>query len=297
LLLSGKRFKDFNAIVLGVLLVYVDRSDIQRLNTRLMKIKSLLPLTILSTMFLTACAGDMPKLFWSADEGSDQPAYAQGGKQGASASSRVPLDVPPELRAELSVPSADSIAPVSDNKALPEAYQKSVAGKYVALDAKLYEATAGQVFSSAIDAMTSMNLPVQSVDSPSGTLTTDWIRKGAGKADAMAMFTNMFNLGSGRAIVRYRYVVRVLRATVEGREQTRLEIRTIGQVYRNGQWANAQLKRKVADELFIAVEEHLARVQAQAPKSAAALASAPETTPAIVKPAEVTAPHEIPNNE
>jgi len=259
-----------------------------------MKIKSLLTLTVFSTILLTGCSGSAPKLFWSTDEGSDQPAYAQGGKQGAAASSRAPLEVPPELMAELTIPAADAVARVNDDKALPEAYRKSVAGKYVALDAKLYDATAGQVFSSAIDAMTALNLPVQSVDSPSGTLTTDWIRKGAGKADAMTMFTNMFDFGTGAVVVRYRYVVRVLRATVEGHEQSRLEIRTIGQIYKGGRWINAQLKRKAADELFVAVEEQLARVQAQAPKPAPAVV----VTDEAAKPAaDITTPQEIPNNE
>jgi len=297
LLLCGKRFKDFNAIDLGVSLVSVDRSDIQRLNAALMKTKLLLTLTIFSTLILSACSNGAPKLFWSTDEGRDQPAYAQGGKQQTAAGRRAPLEVPPELRAELTIPAADAVARDNDDKALPEAYRKSVAGKYVALDAKLYEATAGQVFSSAIDAMTALNLPVQSVDSPSGTLTTDWIRKGAGKADALTMFTGMFDLGTGAVVVRYRYVVRVMRATIEGHEQSRLEIRTIGQIYKGGRWINAQLKRKAADELFVAVEEQLGRVQAQAPKPAPAQAPTPDATPDIAKPAEMTTLQEIPNNE
>jgi len=206
---------------------------------------------------------------WGVDEGtSNQPAYAQDGGGSSGTAHRAPLDVPPELRAELEIPSSESIATVRDEKNMPKTYHKAVAGKYVSLDAKVYDVTAGQVFSSAIDAMTALNLPVQSVDSPSGTLTTDWIRKGNGKSNAVSMFTSMFDFGGGPVIVRYRYVVRVLRATIEEHEQARLEIRTIGQVFQNKQWKNSQLKRKVADDLFSAFEEQLAHAQAHAPKPA-----------------------------
>ncbi|MDQ6992693.1 MAG: hypothetical protein Q9M31_04405, partial [Mariprofundus sp.] len=163
-------------------------------------------LIILSALSISACSS-MPKMFWSVDEGDDQPAYAQGGTKTGTAAHRVPLNVPPSLRAELEVPGSSDVATSRDEKLLPANYRKAVAGKYVGLDAKRYDATAGQVFSATIDAMTSMNLPVQSVDSPSGTLTTDWIRKGSGKANAMSMFTGMFDLGTGAVIVRYRYVV------------------------------------------------------------------------------------------
>jgi len=54
---------------------------------------------------LTACQGGGPKLFWDTDEGTGQPAYAQGKGGSAAAEQRAPLDVPPELRAELQVPS------------------------------------------------------------------------------------------------------------------------------------------------------------------------------------------------
>ncbi|MDX8406064.1 MAG: hypothetical protein R8K50_07930 [Mariprofundus sp.] len=233
------------------------------------------PLMILLALSVSACS-NMPQMFWSVDEGNDQPAYAKASKGAGMAAHRVPLEVPPTLRAELEVPASKNVAVTHNDKLLPTNYRKAVAGKYVGLDARRYKATADQVFSATIDAMTSMNLPVQSVDSPSGTLTTDWIRKGSGKANAISMFTGIFDLGTGASIVRYRYVVRVLRSTVAGNEQARLEIRTIGQIYKNGSWRNSQLKKKAADDLFAAAEEQLARVQAQAPKPAAVEAPAAE---------------------
>lgn len=242
---------------------------------------SLLPLSLLILFLLNACSGGMPKMAWGVDEGSG-PAYAQGGNANAAAS-RAPLDVPPALRAELQVPSSDDVATVTEEKAIPSSYRKAVAGKYVALNAKIYDATAAQVFSAAVDAMTALNLPVQSVDSPSGTLTTDWIRKG-GSGNALGMFSNLFDFGGGPKIVRYRYVVRVLRANVAGHvgPQAQLEIRTIGQVYNGHNWVNAQLKEKVADDLFSAFEEQLASTQAQA--------HAQKPAPAQVSPATTATP-------
>jgi len=236
----------------------------------------LFPLYLIPLFLLNACSGGMPKMAWGVDEGSG-PAYAQGGNANAAAS-RAPLDVPPALRAELQVPASDDVATVTEEKAMPSNYRKAVAGKYVALNAKIYDATAAQVFSSAVDAMTALNLPVQSVDSPSGTLTTDWIRKG-GSGNALSMFSNLFDFGAGPKIVRYRYVVRVLRANVAGHAgpQAQLEIRTIGQVYKGRSWVNAQLKEKVADDLFSAFEEQLASTQAHAQKPAPAQAT-PATT-------------------
>jgi len=249
-----------------------------------MKTIYLLPVSLLTLLFLNSCSEGMPKMAWGVDEGTG-PAYATTGSSDAAAAHRPPLDVPPELRAELQVPSSEDVATISDEKAMPANYRSAVAGKYVALDAKRYNATAGEVFSAVVDAMTSMNLPVQSVDSPSGTLTTDWIRKGAGKANAVSMFTNLFGLGGGPKIVRYRYVARVMRATVAGQaqSQTQLEIRTIGQVYDGHNWVNAQLKQKVADDLFSAFEEQLARTQA--PKAAPAGEAVP-AAPAPVAPAD-----------
>ena len=187
---------------------------------------------------------------WGDDE--DKPDYARGTSGPSTAQSRGPLDVPPSLRGDVEVPMPDSVA--SQNGELTAQTKKLFAGKAVALDAKLYATDAANVFSAVIDAMTALNMPVQSVDSPSGTVTTDWIRQSS--ASATSTFGGgMF--GGGVQAIRYRFVVRVLRQATEEEVQTRLEIRTVGQAFMNKHWVNRPIKRKVSGELFSAVDERL----------------------------------------
>ncbi|MCF7820936.1 MAG: hypothetical protein K9M17_00685 [Mariprofundaceae bacterium] len=208
---------------------------------------------VIALLGLSACA-DRPLLIpW--EDPKDQPDYARGSAGSSKADSRAPLDVPPSLMGEVEVPTPDSVA--SRRGELPEYAKEAVAGKAVALDAKLYAVDAAKVFSAVIDAMTSLNLPVQSVDSPSGTVTTDWIRWDAGSATStQASFGGLFG-GDGVQGYRHRFVIRVLRQKVEGESgaQTRLEIRTIGQGYINRHWVNRPFKRNVSGELFSAVDE------------------------------------------
>jgi len=205
-----------------------------------------LPLMFL--MFLAGCQ-NMPQLFWPADD--DKPDYARstGGVTGR-AESRAPLDVPPELRKEIEVPMPDQVA---TGTAMPEQARKLIAGKAVRLDARLYPRKPAQVFSAVVDAMTALNLPVESVDSPSGTITTTWIHPNANSVNSY--FGAMMNIvGAGPVATRYRYVVRVLRAKGG---QTMLQVRTLGQQFINRHWVNKPLKKKLANDLFSAVEERL----------------------------------------
>ncbi len=200
-----------------------------------------------SSLLLASCNG-MPQLFWPAEDG--KPAYARGKSGNPQAEGRMPLDVPPDLQDEISVPASEHVtagAGIKDKAA--------VAGKAVSLDARIYDAGAGHVFSAVVDAMTALNMPVQSVDSPSGTVTTEWIRSDSSKlnpyiADVLGMF------GAGPSYTRYRFVVRVLRMDRGG---SRVEVRTLGQQYINRHWVNKALKRSVAEKIFSAVEEQLAR--------------------------------------
>lgn len=206
-------------------------------------------MTLLAT--LSGCSGGTPKLFWDVDEGTDT---AQGASGSPASASRPALVVPPELR-DAKVPEPDQVATGGEPRLTAEE-KEQVAGTAVALDAKVYSNGAGDVFSAVVDAMTSLNLPVESVDSPSGTITTDWIVEKKGSAPVV------FGLFGGGDVLatRYRFVVRILRQkTAEGVEMTRLEIRTIGQAYTNHRWASRPIKRKVSDELFSATEEQLAR--------------------------------------
>ncbi len=203
---------------------------------------------------LAACS-EMPKMFWGVDEGVSSH-EAKG--TGAAAPERPPLVMPPSLQGKVTVPMADKVAtrrvPLSAARIAPSA-KRMVVGKAVALDARAYPVEAAVLFSSVVDAMTALNIPVESVDSPSGTITSDWIRKDAA-SNAFPMIASAFGRGAPQA-VRYRFVVRVLRQEIDGKPHARLEVRTLGQEFRNRHWVNRSLKRKLSNELFSAVEERI----------------------------------------
>ena len=213
----------------------------------------------LATITLSACA-DMPPLLYPHED--DKPAYARTTTAGGKAASREPLEVPPELRAEIKLPDAEEVGSRADENILPKKYQDAVAGKAVALDARVYELVPAEVFSAVVDAMTSLNIPVESVDSPSGIVTSDWIRKGADNPSIMAAAGSLFG-GGGNIYTRHRFIVRVYRAKMEGKTMTKLEVRVLGQAFINKHWVNKPLKRKVSEELFVAVEEQLTRMKAK----------------------------------
>ncbi|HKI62409.1 MAG TPA: hypothetical protein VKA31_08970 [Mariprofundaceae bacterium] len=244
-----------------------------------MKTRLLLPVILFLPLLLAACSDGMPKLFWSTDEG-DKPAYAQGSSGSSDAASRAPLDVPPELRNELEVPAADSVASQSGPGAMPERYKDAVAGKAVRLDERFYAgAMPADVFSAAVDAMTALNVPVTSVDSPSGIVLSDWVRKGKSSS------FNLFGFGGSQPL-RYRYIVRVYKATTPaGEAGTQLEIRTIGQVFEPGTgWVTKPIKQQPVNELFEATGEQLTRMQRGTPPAQVAApangAPAPADPPA-----------------
>lgn len=206
-------------------------------------------LAILLLIPLSACS-ERQLIYFHEDEKSSQQDVS-GTYGGGETAPREHLDVPPELRDEVSLPSEGG----SDQIPLKEKeYVSSVTGKAVALDARLYNRRSTDVFSAVVDAMTALNLPVQSVDSMSGTITTDWVRKGADNPNFIAgTLGSVF--GGGPTFTRYRFVVRIFPKD----SQTRLEIRTLAQAFINKHWVNKPLKRKVSEELFVAVEEQLQR--------------------------------------
>jgi uncharacterized lipoprotein len=214
--------------------------------------KSRIYLLTVALLLLGGCS-ETPKFFWDTDEG-------KGGQPGAEvvkAPSRPALVVPPELRKDqAAVPEASDVAVEA---AMPERYKKEVAGQQVGLDARVYETPVAHVFSTVVDAMTGLNMPVQSVDSPSGTVTSDWVHVSANNPNAFsAAVGGVF--GGGETMQRYRFVVRVLRqgeAKPGEPAKSRLEIRTISQVFINRHWVNRKLKRNYSKELFNAVEERL----------------------------------------
>jgi len=241
---------------------------------------------ILCIAFLSACS-EAPKMFWSDDD--SKPDYARAGKDAGASESRVPLDVPPALREEISVPMPDKVAVAAargDVKMTAEE-KEAVAGKAVSLDTRLYQKTAPEVFSSVVDAMTSMNLPVESVDSPSGTITSAWVRKDASEATSyLGAAMNAFGMGTPLAI-RYRFIVRVYRMPDA---RTQLQIRTLGQVYTNRHWVYKEIKRKVADEVFSATEERLGLTRTEPAAAGASPVATGEAAAPLETPASEIAP-------
>ncbi|MDQ6994504.1 MAG: hypothetical protein Q9M18_02785 [Mariprofundaceae bacterium] len=199
---------------------------------------------------LSACVNEDTKYTWGVDEGKN----ASKAAKTIVAESRPPLDVPPGLLGQVSMPHAEQIAV---SKVMPKRIAKKIAGKQVALDAKVYEKPVSDVFSAALNAMTGLDLPVQSVDSASGTLTTDWVRQ----RSKSSSISNLLG-GSGVLAIRYRFVARVLNQSMKGddgvdKTVTRFEVHTIAQAYKNNHWSNTKLARRFAKELFSRVDENL----------------------------------------
>jgi len=207
---------------------------------------------MLCMFFLTACSS-VPQLLWKVDD--DKPDYARGSNDNSQATGRAPLDVPPELRQKVEVPMPDKVAinAARGDVKMSKDEKEAIAGKAVSLDTRLYDASAAVVFSAVLDSMTAINLPVQSVDSPSGTITTDWVRPNANTPNAyLGAVSGMF--GGGPVVIRYRFIVRIFR-TQTG--QTELQVRTLGQQIINKHWVNKPLNRKKANDLFSAIEERI----------------------------------------
>jgi len=201
---------------------------------------------------LTGCMNSDTKLLWGVNEGANKP------QKKVKVASRPPLEVPPGLQGKIEVPHADQIGV---QQAMPSHIAKSVGnidGKQVALDARVYKQPIATVFSSVVDAMTALNLPVQSVDSASGTITTDWVRKSTNKGAIGSLLG-----GGGILAIRYRYVTRVLHQDIgEGdavKSMTRLEVHTVSQAYKNKRWQDKKLARRYSEELFSRVGEMLAK--------------------------------------
>lgn len=195
-------------------------------------------------------------MFWDVDDKSGSQSTTVAAKSSAESESRAPLELPPELRAEIELPMANAVGSNSTEASLPEKYRKAVVGKNVALDARVYDVSADQVFSAVVDAMTSLSMPVDSVDSASGIVTSDWVRKGAYNNNIISAM-----MGDTQILSRHRYVVRVFRVKGEQQPQSRLEVRTLLQVYKNSHWVNKPMNKKITKSFFGTVEEQLGRLQ------------------------------------
>ncbi|ATX83016.1 hypothetical protein Ga0123462_2182 [Mariprofundus ferrinatatus] len=189
---------------------------------------------------LSACGG-MPKLFWEADGG--QGAQQDSDLQGEASHAQTAAS--PESRSGYVMPVAGVVG--SKAGAMPEAYKGMLAGRAVTLDARTFNAQPGRVLSSVVDAMFSLNIPVDVVDSPNGIITSDWVREGENDPTFQPSIIGF---------TRHSFVVRVV---AESEGSSMLEVHTIGQEYVSSQWEDRPLKRKVSEELFSAVDELLKR--------------------------------------
>ena len=197
----------------------------------------------------------MPQLFWELEDPEAGKSSAYGTKSTAKASSRAALELPPELRADIELPMANTVSSNNSDVSLPKQYRQAVTGKAVALDARVYDVAADQVFSAVVDAMTSLNMPVESVDSPSGIVTTDWVRKGDHNISMLGGL-----MGKKSNITRHRFIVRVFRLKTEGQSKSRLEVRTLLQVFSNRHWVNSTMRQQESAAFFTTVEEQLGRI-------------------------------------
>jgi len=217
------------------------------------RMKQISQLLFFTSILLVAGCQGMPQMFWPVDD--NKPDYARSGKDTPRSEGRAPLDVPPELRKEIEVPMPDKVATeaAQGGARISAREKKLIAGKAVSLDTRVYDQSAAHVFSAVVDSMTALNMPVESVDSPSGTITSAWIRHDSNNTNTyMGSLLNVF--GSGPVHTRHRFIVRVFRMK-DGK--TQLQIRTLAQQFMGRHWANKILKRKAADELFAAVEERI----------------------------------------
>ena len=191
---------------------------------------------------LSACSG-MPQLFWNDDgqnpQASDSEASVGEGRAHA------PVKVSKEAGEAYELPAAEGVATRADGP-LPERYGKLLEDRAVTMDSHPFDAQRGKLFSAVVDAMYALNIPVDTVDSSNGVITSDWVRQGDNNPNfTPSLFHN----------TRHRFVIRV--NEVGGKSN--LEVHVIGQEYEGRQWVDQPLKRKVSKELFDAVGEQLRR--------------------------------------
>ena len=200
--------------------------------------RGLLVATLL--LSLTACSG-VPKLLWGT--GDDQEQQQEAGQAGGGSHSQVATS--PEARADYEMPAVKYVG--SQTGQMPAKYSAMLQDKAVTLDARPFNAPSSKLFSAVVDAMLSLNIPVDVVDSPNGIITSDWVRKGENDPAFQPSIVGF---------TRHSFIVRVVADAVAG---STLEVHTIGQEYDRNQWTDRPLKRNMSEELFSAVDELLKR--------------------------------------
>ncbi len=229
---------------------------------------------ILLTLFISPLASCGQQMFWDVDEGAQQRAASRSydGKADSSQATAVQQDssdvrqaliIPPSMREDVRLPEEDAIAKRAvdgrqTSTLISQQAEQHVkeAGASLTSNTRIYEQDAAKAFSATIDAMTSLNMPIGSVDSPSGTITTDWIRQDAGSSNLLTNTASNILGGDSIAATRHRFVVRIMR-TESGKAQ--VQVRNMHQVFKNRHWVNQPLQRRYDLELFDAISEQLAK--------------------------------------
>jgi hypothetical protein len=199
----------------------------------------------------------MPKLFWDTDEDRYESDIASGSPPQSVPGTEPPTlsdDIAPELHANRQLPMAGDIGITASAGRLPEKYRQLLVSQTSTLNTRTYGQPIAEIFSAAVDAMTSLNIPVESVDSPNGVVISDWIRKGE----------NNLSMPSIKSYTRHRFIVYIYRTGKKSGNITGMEVHVLGQTFHNRHWINSPIKRKVSEELFTAVDEQLARMKATA---------------------------------
>ncbi|OIO73733.1 MAG: hypothetical protein AUJ57_03925 [Zetaproteobacteria bacterium CG1_02_53_45] len=194
-------------------------------------------------LMLSACSSS-PKLFWDTEEGLDQSARSTDA--GASGSSEVLPEVTTQPQGGRELPMAQNIGGAEQ---LPGKYSTILAGSKADLNSRSYGQTTGDLFSATVDAMVSLNYPVDVVDSSGGVVTSDWIRKGE----------NNPNMPSVIGYTRHRYIAHIYHDPAASSNLSKLDVYVLGQVFENGKWTDTTLQY-LTEELYSAVNEYLARL-------------------------------------
>ncbi|WP_100278513.1 hypothetical protein [Mariprofundus aestuarium] len=184
----------------------------------------------------------MPKLLWETGGGQTQQDHAL---EVSDTEAVKPQKVSQVAKTEYEIPMAGRVGARAG--ALPDKFSRMLEGRAVTLENRFYSAQPGQLFSASADAMYSLNIPVDIVDSPNGIITSDWVRAGDNNPSLVPSIVGY---------TRHRFLLRVL---VDSGDKAGLEVRVIGQEYENSQWVDRKLKRNVSEELFAAVGEQLMR--------------------------------------
>ncbi|WP_143144885.1 hypothetical protein [Mariprofundus micogutta] len=186
----------------------------------------------------------MPQLFWDTGSSSREVVADAQGSQGVKPISE-------EIRSDTSItrrlPMGGYVGIASNRDTWPDKYEKVLVDRQATVMERVFNVSPPILFSAVIDAMISLNMPVETVDSPNAVITSDWIRKGE----------NDVNIQSVLGFTRHRFFVRMIMTEAS---ETRLEVHVAGQHYKDNAWVDKALTINKSEELFVAVEEQLAKM-------------------------------------